>query len=253
MAISLNSLVRKAVIKPPRIIVHGPRGVGKTTLLASLPAPVLIQIEDGLGQIDIPHFPLATSFQDVVEAFGAAVDAGEFKTVIADSADHLEPLIWAEACRRNGWSSIEDPGFGKGYIEADKVWAEFMSYVDSARNDAGIVFAMTAHSQVRTFQDPEGAAYDRYEMKLHKRANAYLQERADIILFANFDAATREVKQGPAGKRTLGVGGQTRTLYAEHRAAFDAKNRFDLPPKVVLQKPFDWGPYAAAFPEGYFA
>lgn len=255
MAISLNSLVRKAVIKPPRIIVHGPRGVGKTTLLASLPAPVLIQIEDGLGQIDIPHFPLATSFSDIVEAFGAAVDAGEFKTVIIDSLDHMERLVWAEACRRAGATSIEDigGGFGKGYIEADKVWDEFMSYVNSARNDADMVVAMTAHSQVRTFQDPEGAAYDRYEMKLHKRANAYLQEKADLILFANFDAATREVKQGPAGKRTLGVGGQTRTLYAEHRAAFDAKNRFDLPPKVVLQKPFDWEPYAAAFPEGYFA
>lgn len=251
MPITLDSLQRKHDPKPPRIIVHGPPGVGKTTLLASLPEPVLIDAEGGLGKIDIPSFPLATSFADVVEAFGAAVDSGEFKSVIIDSLDHIEPHVWAEAAKRNGWASIEEPGYGKGYIEADKVWSEFMDLVNSARNDADMIVAMTAHSDVRTFKDPEGAAYDRYEMKLHKRANAFLQEKADLILFANFDTATSEIKEG-SQKRTVGRGGQTRSLYSEHRAAFDAKNRYDLPPKVALVKPFDWSQYAEAFPTSYF-
>ena len=251
MAITLDSLQRKHNPKPPRIIVHGPPGVGKTTLLASLPDPVLIDAEGGLGKLDIPHFPLATSFTDIVEAFGAAVDSGEFKTVIIDSLDHIEPLVWAEAAKRNGWESIETPGYGRGYIEADKVWSEFMDYVNSATRDADMIVATTAHSHVKTFQDPEGAAYDRYEMKLHKRANAFLQEKADLILFANFDTATSELKEG-SQKRTVGRGGQTRSLYAEKRAAFDAKNRYDLPAKVQLSKPFDWTVYADAFPAEYF-
>lgn len=246
MAITLANLQRKHDPKPPRIIVHGPPGVGKTTLLASLPDPVLIDAEGGLGMIDIPHFPIAQSFAEVVEAFGAAVDAGEFKTVIIDSLDHIEPLVWAEAAKRNGWASIEEPGYGKGYIEADKVWAELMGFVNSATRDADMIVAMTAHSHVRTFQDPEGAAYDRYEMKLHKRANAFLQEKADLILFANFDTATSEIKEG-SQKRTVGRGGQTRSLYSEKRAAFDAKNRYSLPAKVSLTNPFDWSQYAPAF------
>jgi hypothetical protein len=251
MAISLSSLIRKNEAKPPRIIVHGPPGVGKTTLLASLPSPVLIDAEGGLGKNDIPHFPLAQSFQDVKDAFGAAVEAGEFKTIIIDSLDHIEPLVWTETARRNGWGTIEDAGFGKGYIAADIVWGELLDYINSAARDMGIVVAMTAHSHVRTFQDPEGQSYDRYEMKLHKRANAVMQEKADMILFANFDTAASEIKDGMQ-KRVIGKGVGTRSVYAEKRPAFDAKNRFDLPAKVVLDKPFDWSRYAAAFPTDYF-
>lgn len=251
MAISINSLIRKTDRKPPRIIVHGPPGVGKTTLLASLPRPVLIDAEGGLGLNDIPHFPLATTFQDVKDAFGAAVEAGEFRTIIIDSLDHIEPLVWAETAQRNGWKTIEDAGYGKGYIAADEVWNEFLDYINSATRDCDIAVAMTAHSIVKTFNDPEGQSYDRYEMKLHKRANAVMQEKADLILFANFEAIASEIKDGTQ-KRTIGKGGGNRALYAEKRPAFDAKNRHDLPAKVSMGRPFDWSVYAAAFPEGFF-
>jgi len=42
VAISLKSLSRNPVIAPPRVVMHGPHGIGKTTFGASTPAPVIL-------------------------------------------------------------------------------------------------------------------------------------------------------------------------------------------------------------------
>ena len=46
MSFSLASLQKNSP-KPPRIIIHGDAGVGKTTFAVCAPAPVVIQTEDG--------------------------------------------------------------------------------------------------------------------------------------------------------------------------------------------------------------
>lgn len=254
MAITLANLNRTHDPKPPRIIVHGPHGVGKTTLLASLPDPVVVQTEDGLGLIDVPHFPLANSFGDVTDALKAVGDSDEFKSLLVDSLDHLDLLIQTEVCKRNGWSSITQPDYGKGYGEIVPLWREFMSLINSLRNECGMIIGMTAHSVVRTFSDPEQAGYDRYEIKLTKTKSVdisgLVQESADLVLFANFDTAVSEIKSD--NKRVIGKGSSARSLYSEKRPAFDAKNRFKLPVKVSLTEPFDWSVYADAFPKDMF-
>ena len=65
MAISLASLQTSSTLRPPRILMHGVHGVGKTTFAAGADAPVVIMTEDGLGMLKVPHFPLATSYADV--------------------------------------------------------------------------------------------------------------------------------------------------------------------------------------------
>ena len=57
MALSIASLRRHNGRKPPRILIHGVAGVGKTTFAAGAPAPVFICTEDGLGTLDATQFP----------------------------------------------------------------------------------------------------------------------------------------------------------------------------------------------------
>ena len=51
MAISLASLRRSGAALPPRLLVYGVAGVGKTKLAADAPRPVFLQTEDGLGKL----------------------------------------------------------------------------------------------------------------------------------------------------------------------------------------------------------
>ena len=94
MAISLSSLRKTGVARPPRIVVYGTHGIGKSTFAANAPAPVFIQTEEGLDAINVDAFPLCTSYEEMVDAIGAlASEDHEFATVVVDSADWAEQLI----------------------------------------------------------------------------------------------------------------------------------------------------------------
>lgn len=243
MAISLASLNQTTAVKPPRIIVHGVHGVGKTTLGAQAPNPVFIQTEDGLGSLDVPNFPLAKTFSEVMEAFGALyAEEHNFETLVVDSLDWLEPLVWAEACARNGWASIEQPGYGKGYLAAGDIWREYIDAVNALRNERGMAIIQIAHTDIKRFDSPETEPYDRYVIKLHKRGAELLQEHADMVLFANWKVSTTKTDVGFNQKVTRAVGRGERTLYTEERPAFLAKNRHRLPPEL----PMDWSALVAA-------
>lgn len=243
MAISLSSLNRSTTAKPPRIVLYGPHGVGKTTFAATAPNPVVIQTEDGLGALDVANFPLARTFGDVMEAFGALyTEDHDFETLIVDSLDWLEPLIWAETAKRNNWSDLETPGYGKGYLAALDVWREYLDAVNGLRDDKNMAVIQTAHAQITRFDSPETDPYDRYGIKLQKRASELVQEHADMVLFANFKVSVTKTDAGFNKKVTRGIGAGQRTLYTEERPAFLAKNRHRLPPELTL----DWQALAQA-------
>ena len=103
--------------QPPRIMVYGSEGVGKSTFAANAPKTVFIQTEDGLSEIDCSKLPLATSFDEVVRQLTAIRDEEhEFGTLALDSLDWLERLIWDRVCQDYGVKCIEkaDGGYGKG-------------------------------------------------------------------------------------------------------------------------------------------
>jgi len=225
--------------------VHGVAGVGKTTFAAGSEKPVVVPTEDGLGTLDVPHFPLARKFEDVMEALAALYsERHDFKTVVIDSVDWLEPLIWARTCQDNGWPSIEEPGYGKGYVAALGHWRDYLEGLNALRNERGVTVIQIAHTEIRRFDSPEHEPYDRYVIKLHARAAPLLQEHSDVVLFANYRISTVKADVGFNKKVTRALGSGERVLYTAERPAFLAKNRFGLPDSL----PLSWEAFAAAMP-----
>lgn len=237
MALSLSNLVTKKNEKPPIMVIYGRGKMGKTTLASEFPNPIFIQTEDGAGDIEVTSFkdePLA-SYSEVNEALVAlASEDHEFKTLVIDSITQLEPLVWKEACDRNGWKSIEDPGYGKGYIEADVVWRDFLSACTWLRDNKGMTVVMIAHEVVETFSDPEREDYSRYKMRLHKRAEAMIRERADIVGFMNTVVTLDKSKSGFGKETAKAKGSGQRALNLAPRPTFEAGNRYSMPDKVLI-------------------
>lgn len=245
MAISLKSLIRSTSAMPPRILVYGTHGVGKTTLAAQAPNPVFIRTEDGMGAIDAPAFPLAKSLDEVMEAFNALYteDHG-FQTLVLDSVDWLEPLVWQATAKKNNWADIETPGYGRGYVAASDTWRTIIDGINALRDERGMAVILIGHCDIKRFDSPETEPYDRYQPKLHARASALMQEHVDCVFFANYRVSTVKADVGFNKKVTRAVGGGDRLLYTQERPAFLAKNRYSMPDVL----PMDWAAVAEHIP-----
>lgn len=244
MAISLASIQKGGTPgRPPVVCLHGGPGIGKTTFAASAPDPVFIRTEDGLGSLTPDAFPVARSWPEVMEAMGVLYteDHG-YKTAVIDSLSALEPLIWKQVAADHNKDSVEDLGYGKGYVLALDYWAQFLQGVAALRDDKGMTPILIAHSDVIRYDSPEVEPFDRYQIKLHKRAFQLLYERADIIGFANWRTHVVKAEVGFNQRVARGVGTGERLLHLVEKPAYIAKNRYGL----IETLPLSWQAFADA-------
>lgn len=242
MAISLQSIQRGGSDRSPLAVIHGPPGIGKSTFAASAPSPIFIRTEDGLGNLEVDTFPEAESIGDVMESLAALYEDGhKYQTVVIDSLSALEPLIWKQVAKDHGKANLEDLGFGKGYIYAMDYWRDVIEACKGLAK-RGIMPVLIAHTDIVRFDSPDTDPYDRYQIKLHKRAFQYLYEQSDIIGFAAYPVHVR--KQDADDKKGRGVQKGQRQLTLIERPAVVAKNRYSMPETVPLM----WADFAAHLP-----
>lgn len=234
---------------PPRLVLYGTEGIGKSTFAAQAPAPIFIQTEDGLSEITCDKFPLAQTLEDVLTALAALhAESHPYQTVVIDSLDWLERLIFDELCRAYNVVSIEkvDGGYAKGYTHALTLWRQVLESLNRLRLDRGMVVLCIAHAKVEKYEDPEAPAYDRYSPRLHKHACGLVCEWADAVLFATRKLRVQAEDAGFNRKRgvayPLGKEGGDRFLRTIGGPSCVAKNRYSLPEEL----PLSWPAFMAA-------
>lgn len=243
MAISLSSLKKTGVARPPRIVLYGVHGIGKSTFASQAPSPVFIPTEEGLDAISATAFPLCTSFEDMMGAISALADEDhDFSTVVMDSADWAEQLIHKKVAADNNVATIDAIGYGRGYKAAVDYWKQLLEGFDYLRNTKNMQVILLAHSQVKRFDDPLTDPYDRYQLDLHHGSASVVAEWCDILMFANQQYSTVKSDVGFNQKVTRAVGTGTRVLYTQERPGWSAKSRWPLPDTL----PLDYGKFAEA-------
>lgn len=240
MATNLQAIVRNREIKPPRIMLYGPHGLGKTTFGAGAPKPIFIPTEDGLGVLDVDHFPLAQTESDVLNAIGALYsEKHDYQTVVLDSLDWLENMIWVEV---NAKHDAKDLAYGKGAVIAAERWRNILEGFNALRADRGMAIVLVAHCHIKRFDSPETEPYERYQPKLQDRSSALVQEWCDAVLFTNYRTIIKKEDVGFKTEVRRGITTGERLLFTTEKPAYYAKNRYSLPESM----PLSWASLQAA-------
>ena len=89
-----------------RLLVYSHAGAGKTSLIPTLPSPIVLSAEGGLLSIagaDVPYIEIA-SMADLMEAYQwltESAEAAPFKSVGLDSISEIAEVVLAEELKRN--------------------------------------------------------------------------------------------------------------------------------------------------------
>jgi hypothetical protein len=215
---------RGKVGRPQRTVIYAPEGFGKSTLGSQFPAPLFIDLEESTHQMDVDRIEPAI-FAEVEQACrDLAANPQGYKSVVIDTADWLEGLLSRHICENARKESIEDFGYGKGYVVIGEKFAKFLPLLDGLI-DAGLHVVLLAHSKITKFEQPDAqGSYDRWGLKLGKHTFPLVKEWADLLLFGQWKVNVAENESG----RNKATGGRERIMRCTHSAAWDAKNRHGL-------------------------
>lgn len=225
---NLESAPKKG--KGIRFAFYGVEGIGKSTLASRLPSPIFIDTEGSTDHMTVCRYPRPLDWDDLM----AMVDDAsrlKIRTLVIDTLDWADTLCTRSLCREKKWGSIEDAGYGKGYVMLGEKFGELLAKL-TAMADKGMNVGFCAHAQLRKVEKPEETgAYDHWELKCSKRVAPMVKEWCDLLLFLNYDSM---VIHGNTPMEKNRITGNKRVIYANHQPTFDAKNRFGLADKLPL-------------------
>ena len=231
---------------PPRIMIYGEPGVGKTSLACEFPNPVFLQTEDGLPDgVSVTASGKINSYADLIGLLAELYEQPhDFETVVLDSITGLQPLVYAETCARgddNGtvYDDVNKIPYGKGLLLAMNPWREVLAALTDLRNDRGMGYVILGHAVRESAKDPENPAYDRYNIAMQSsdKPNAdargmYIAEmdavffmKENIVIKSETKAGT-EAKTAKVTARIRAEGGQYPIICTAGKPAYVAKSRF---------------------------
>lgn len=224
--------VRRGLIaEAHKIVIYGPGGVGKSelcSLLANVSIdPLFIDLEGSSAFLDVARLdPAPQTFEDVRDALHN--DRIEFGAVVIDSFTKLEELardfvirtVPHEKGASVRISSIEDYGWGKGYMHIYEAMLLVLQDLDAIARK-GVHVLCVCHDLTEKVPNPSGEDFLQWQPRLQSppkqgKLRERVKEWCDHLLYVGFD---RFVKDGKA------EGSGSRTIYPTEAATYWAKSR----------------------------
>lgn len=240
--LDLTSIKKSKDIQPPKIVIHGEPGVGKSTFAANGPEVLFLDCESGLSAITCAKVKIEC-LKDLTESLTSFLAQDhQFKTLVIDSIDALETFIHTEIEQKHRVDAISRIDYGKGYDEAFTHLKDILFLLDKIRETKKTIVILIAHSVAERMDDPIVGSFSRWGLKLHRKISAKIEEWADCIFYAEQQTFVETNDVGFGKKVNRAIGGN-RVIYTQCNPAYVAKNRYGLPPVI----PLNWDEFYSKF------
>jgi len=236
---SVLSAVSKPKDRPVIVTVCGDSGMGKTSLAATFPKPIVIRGEDGLQAIPQEKrpdaFPLLQSADDLWEQLTALLnEEHSYKTVIIDSVTALERLFMQHVIDSDPKKprSINQAlgGYGAGLSAVAAMHQRVRKACGLLNERKGMHVVFVAHADTETIELPDQDPYTRYSLRLGKKSMAPYVDDSDIVGFLRLETFTTG-----DGERKKAISDGTREIITYATAASVSKNRFGVTEPIKVK------------------
>jgi hypothetical protein len=250
-----------------RLVLCGQEKMGKTTLIAQAPAPLLVPLEVGFIGVDCAKTPMVQTFEQLSQLLyelKQAAQSGQlpYKTIGLDTGTAMERLIHDYVLRldpafantkKTVTMESAHGGYAKAYNIANSVFEGVLKQLDELAVFGGINIVITCHVFSSKVQDPTVGEYDSWDLLLHSPKNQKTYGKREIITqWADVVGFLYEpvfLMSSDTNKMVRGVSqNKGRVLAVSRTPAYTAGNRFGMVGEIPIPAPpaNGWNSFAEA-------
>lgn len=241
--IDLKNVKPKVIYVPPKIILYGRNGIGKSTFALKAPSPIFLDLDENIYELPcISNKTLGVqirTYDDVLAFLGTLFNQDhEFKTLVVDSLSSLEKLIMQKVVLTTNnvnVTSFGDFKYGAGHLKMMPLWEEFLQKLKNLWNHKKLIIILLAHFKEKREENLTGTSYLQYQINLYEKSSELLRNWCSCVLFAE-DEIVLEDEAIEFNRKISKVKNSTRIIHTDGGTTFLAKNTYNLPSKL----PLDW-------------
>lgn len=237
---SILSTISKPDERPVIVTVCGDSGMGKTTLAATFPKPIVIRAEDGLQSIPANMRPDAFPLLSAVDQLWGQLKAllqedHQYQTVIIDSVTALERMFIKHIVESDEKKpkSINQAlgGYGAGLAAVAALHHRVRNACGmlNERRKMNVVFV--AHADFEPVNLPDEDDFVRYSLRLGKKSIAPYVDDSDVVGFLKLETHVL----GGDGERKKAISDGTRLLVCYANANSVGKNRYGITKPLLVK------------------